>query len=216
MSRGSTDRVSGSFSVVAAASMAVALGLKSVEISDETILKTFTTPTALLMITGVVLAGIAAAIVLYTRSRRELMRKVRRVFIIYSRHDSAKALEIADLLRQNDIEPWLDVEQIDAGQIWQEAAFDGLANSLVALVLVSPSLTESKFAEAELKYALSRMASDDSGTSPVIPLLIDGSEPPSFLSHIQYVDTRTANWHDFLIRSLNRAMERILVAQRVT
>ena len=139
-----------------------------------------------------------------------LREKLRRVFIIYSHNDIKVAKEIAELLRENGLEPWLDAENITAGQIWVEEVTNALTESAMAIVLLSKNSTQSGFASAELKLAIQSLESNDKTSSPLIPIKLDETEIPSSIAHIQYVDYKRPDAKEFLVKSLAVAMDRIM------
>ena len=169
----------------------------------------------------ILLTTIAAAMTVFAsismlslvRSRR-LRERVRRVFIIYARKDLPIAQEITALLKENGLEPWLDIDNITAGQIWMDEISKALDESAMAVVLISKNTTDSSYAAKELKSAISDLESNDKKSSPLIPVLIDGAEIPTSISHIQFVDYRQDNAKDFLVRSIEVAMDKILGSEK--
>jgi predicted nucleotide-binding protein len=155
-------------------------------------------------------AVITAALSAYILVRQRAVKKERRVFIIYAKEDLQAAKKIAELLKERGFEPWLDVEQIEAGQIWGNAISDALDESVMAIVLLSKNFPRSTIATRELKQAISKMQSGDRNSSPIIPIKLDEVDIPSDLSHIQYVDLRDENASDFLVKSLKGTMRRIV------
>lgn len=149
--------------------------------------------------------ALAAAIVgattslLVTRSLRA-RRTPKRVFLIYSRKDLAVAKELSALLTEAGFAPWLDVEQLVPGQVWRQAIVRAIQEAGVAVVLISKSLSESRESQAELMAAMKILTAKDKHTFPVLPVRLDDSEVPKFLSHVQWV-----NWHD------SQAKEQILL-----
>jgi hypothetical protein len=172
----------------------------------------FNNPEIIAISTGVLAvltAGIAAVSMRQLLRSRELQHAAPRVFIIYAKEDLEKAREISSLLREHGLDTWLDVDRVQAGQIWKKAVVEGLENSAMAIVLSSENLSKSSFAMEELNRALGRLESKDSTISPVIPVKIDHSDIPKLLSHIQYVDMEDKDASDYLIKSVEGAMRRI-------
>lgn len=158
-----------------------------------------------------IIASIAASFLFFQVMRRSrLRRRARRVFIIYTRQDAKIAREISHFLRENGVEPWLDTEQISAGQVWRGAIRNALSESALAIVLLTKNATSSEYVRAELKAAIQNMEAIDRKTSPIIPVLFEGGKMPSSLSHIQCVDMSAPESKDFLLRSIQRAMDRIV------
>jgi hypothetical protein len=170
-------------------------------------------PEALGIIVGlgaVTAAALSAFYMSHVLVKQRAIRKARRVFIIYAKEDLEAAKKITELLKERGFEPWLDVDQIEAGQIWKNAIASALDESAMAIVLLSENFSRSTSAISELKQAISKMQSSDRNSSPIIPVKLDKADIPSDLSHIQYVDLRDQNASDFLIKSLEGTMRRIV------
>jgi hypothetical protein len=159
---------------------------------------------------GVAAVALAAISAFYMQQQiKRQHQALRRVFIMYAREDLPQAREIASLLKENGLNPWLDVEEIEGGQLWKDEIEKALDDSAMAVVLTSKNFANSSLAMHELNRALNQMESSDKATSPIIPVKIDSTALPNSLSHIQYVDMSDSNATDFLIKSLKGAMRRV-------
>lgn len=148
----------------------------------------------------------AIASVLYSRMQERILRR-RRIFIMYSREDLPSAESITKTLRDMGYRPWLDVEEITPGERWAYAAGKGLAESAVALLLVSKNLNlESGFVAKELEVAMAKMRSRDQAFSPVIPVLLDETEVPQQLREVHAVDMSSKQGIDQLGKGLKRIL----------
>lgn len=156
-------------------------------------------------------AGLASVIMLQTMRRSRLRMRARRAFIIYAHDDAILAQQIAATLREGGVEPWLDSEQITAGEIWKDALSKALEESAMAVVLLTEATGKSDFAMSEIKAAIREMEASDKVTSPVIPVLFKGGKVPPLLSHIHYVDMSKEDANHFLVKSLHRAMDRVVL-----
>ncbi|WP_137111513.1 toll/interleukin-1 receptor domain-containing protein [Rhodobacter sp. SY28-1] len=156
------------------------------------------------------LAGASVVTMIEITRRNRLKRRARRVFIIYSRKDREKAAEVARVLRQAGVEPWLDFENIVAGEVWRDVVRKALDDSAMAIAIFSENFGESDSVKDELDQAIKTLESSDKVTSPIIPLLYSGGEIPVRLRHIHYVDMEQKDSSEFLVRSVERAMDRVL------
>lgn len=148
-------------------------------------------------------AGAFTSLVLLRRAREA--RSARQVFIIYAREDLEAAQQISGWLREANFSPWLDDEQLLPGQRWKEETERALTESGAALVIISTNLEQSSSAGKELDLALKRLQTGSDRTTPIIPVRIDQSRPPSSLDQIQWVDFSSENAHDRLILGLELA-----------
>ena len=133
-------------------------------------------------------AAVAASTSLYTLRRKEARRSSDRVFIIYAHQDKKDAQLVADWLRQEGFDPWVDTEQIAAGQQWKEAIRSGLEGSGAALLLVTPNLDSSQGSTAsEIRRAMAELRSKDRQLSPVIPVILQDADVPPMMRDVQAV-----------------------------
>jgi hypothetical protein len=137
------------------------------------------------------------------------------VFIAYVEEDLPLARRVRDALIDAGYNPWLDKDQLLAGQNWPRAierAID-LSDAFVAC-LSTRSLAKRGTFQSELRYALDcahRMPLDDSF---LMPVRFDACDVPTLISkHVQYVDL----FPDFnrglrqLLRALKRKKPRLTV-----
>lgn len=104
-----------------------------------------------------------------------------RVFFSYSRDDSAFVLDLANRLRMEGIDLWLDQFDIPTGVAWDAAVEQALRSCPAFLVVLSHSSVASTHVMDEVAYALDRH-------KRVIPVLAVACEIPFRLSRLQYVD----------------------------
>jgi len=151
-----------------------------------------------------ILAGVAAFMTIIVSRRLTREREKRRVFLIYACEDLEAARKLAVDLREQGFNPWLDVEEITPGQVWQKAVIHALEKSVVAIVLVSKNFSKKGFVQEELKVALEILQEREKDISPIIPVRLDDSEVPERLSHIHWVNLFDENGLDLLSKGLSR------------
>jgi len=169
----------------------------------------FTTRSFILIILeliAVLLAGSAAFVNIMLSQRLSRKREQQWIFLIYAREDIQVARKLAAELREHGFKPWLDVEEIVPGQVWQNAVLRAIEQSAAALVLVSEHISKRGFVQEELKAALNVLQERDKNISPVIPVRLDNSEVPEKLSHIQWVNLFEENGMERLMAGLSRAV----------
>lgn len=149
-------------------------------------------------------AAMAATMSIMISRRLAMEREKRTIFIIYAREDLEAAREIASALKKHGFNPWLDVDEITPGQIWQKAVINALERSALAIVLVSKNLDKKGFVQQELKTALEMLPQREEDISPVIPVVLDNSKVPEQLSHIQWVDLSKEDGFDRLLKGIKR------------
>ena len=111
------------------------------------------------------------------------------VFISYARGDSSFVERVSHDLRTGGVRTWRDVEEIQAGENWQDAISGALFNADVLLYVASARSTESSWVKHELEGYLKQ-------GGRVIPVILDDqgeAELPDVLRQYQWVDFR----HDY-------------------
>lgn len=112
------------------------------------------------------------------------------IFIAYVEEDLVHARRLRDTLHDAGFAPWLDKDQLLAGQNWPRAierAID-LSDAFIAC-LSTRSLAKRGTFQSELRYALdcaNRMPLEDSF---LLPVRFDNcTVPQTIAKHVQYVD----------------------------
>lgn len=109
------------------------------------------------------------------------------VFLSYARSDAAAVDRIADDLKIEGINIWLDRERLKPGDLWAAQIEEALKTADSLIVFISKSSLRSKWVTAEFTAAFSK--SSLIGGTRIIPVLLEEvSELPLSLAHIQYAD----------------------------
>lgn len=117
------------------------------------------------------------------------------VFLSHATLDKPVVEELAHLLRDRGLEPWLDVWNLIPGEPWQEAIEKALEDCAACAVCIGPSGT-GPWQNAEMRAAIDLRISGELGAFRVIPVLLPGAvrgEPsrlPRFLRATTWVEFR--------------------------
>jgi RNA-directed DNA polymerase len=108
-----------------------------------------------------------------------------KIFISYSRKDEKFAKKLAGRFLTKKEKVWLDTNDIRASKKWSNAIEDGLGESDVMVLIVSPPSMESENVANEWQYFLDE-------EKPIIPVFLYGSDKilKFELRRIQYIDFR--------------------------
>jgi hypothetical protein len=106
------------------------------------------------------------------------------VFVSYSHIDSEYAHKLADELRKELIEAWID-DRIDYGSKWPHVIQENLDNCSAFIVIMTPRAYESEWVQNELSRAQRK-------GKPIFPLLLEGDNWLSVEAR-QFVDVRNGN-----------------------
>ncbi|HLQ31897.1 MAG TPA: toll/interleukin-1 receptor domain-containing protein, partial [Chloroflexota bacterium] len=99
------------------------------------------------------------------------------VFISYSSDDLALAFALEAKLKAEAIPVWLDKHSIPAGSSWDAAIVEGIKQSAVVAVCVSPKAVASDNVRQELRLAMQYK-------KPILPLLLT---PTTYPGEVEYV-----------------------------
>jgi hypothetical protein len=124
-----------------------------------------------------------------------------RVFISYSRTDSAFVTGLSRDLGAAGHDVWLDREDIHGGEAWRRSIGEGIAGAGVVLVVLTPASVGSPNVERELTVA------DEAG-KPLLPVLAEATPIPPGLSYVLAGVQRV----DFTDRPYRQAFDDLLAA----
>lgn len=119
------------------------------------------------------------------------------IFMSYSRVDKAFAQRLTNDLKTAGYEVWLDVQNIPHGSNWDLEVQNGLQESDVILVLLSPAASASDNVKDEWHYFIEKKRR-------IIPLMIQPNEVPFRLSRRQRID--------FINKPYDQAFEELIGA----
>lgn len=109
------------------------------------------------------------------------------IFISYSRRDADAADSLAKLCSQTGAETWLDLSELRPSENWRQKLDEAIGRSNVFLVLVSSAAQSASPSQSREWSAIC----ERKWTRPdirVIPILLDESEIPTFLSGLEALD----------------------------
>lgn len=159
------------------------------------------------LMVATITSACAAFFSVYMIRLRERQLRQKRVFIIYSNEDKEPVTALVKSLRELGYNPWVDAEEISPGQKWEPSVLKGLADSAVALLIVSKNLNSaSRIVATELNTAMATMRSRDESFSPVIPVRLDDSPVPDEVKDVHWVDL----YKEGGLEQLDRGLKRVL------
>jgi len=128
------------------------------------------------------------------------------IFISYGRKDQPHARKLADHLRTNGFDVWMD-DHIDMGDDWWAAIVRAIRGCSAFLVVMSPDAGSSRWVKREVMLA-------EDLTKPMFPVLLEGdlhsSELWALFISTQYTDFRGGNLPSdtFFTRLMERGVPR--------
>ena len=155
-----------------------------------------------------VIAAVASIISIRMSRMLSRERDKKRIFLIYAREDLQRAKGISRFLSRKGFLPWLDVNEVKPGQVWQKTVKIALEQSSIALILVSPNLAKEGFVHEEIKTAYKTLNDIGIDRSPIIPLrLTESTVVPDELANIQWINYFDKNGEYELLQSLKSLLK---------
>ena len=111
----------------------------------------------------------------------------KKIFLSYSRKDKAFVKKIAKDLNEAGYDVWWDLTDIEGGDRWARKIQEGINQSEILAVVVSPNSIASEWVEKEFAFASRRKMK-------IVPLLYEECELPIWLLNLQYIDIIGANY----------------------
>jgi hypothetical protein len=140
---------------------------------------------------------------------RESSRALR-AFLCHSSEDKPAVRKLYQWLREEGIDPWLDEENLLAGQEWEEEIPSAVQHSDVVIVCLSPTaITKAGYVQKEIKYALDVAEEQPERTIFIIPLKLEACDVPRRLRRWQWVDFFEEHGRERLMRALQARAKQI-------
>lgn len=111
------------------------------------------------------------------------------VFISHASEDTNIAKKLAEKLRVDSFDPWLDFERVHAGQNWEFENEKAMRSSdAIVLCFSNLSINKEGGIQKEYKHAMDIRDEKPDGTIFVIPVRLDDCELPHYLRGVRFVD----------------------------
>jgi len=111
------------------------------------------------------------------------------IFISYSKEDKKVTCSIYKMLKEHGLSPWIDVENILPGQVWEIVIEKAIREcSLFIACLSKNSVQKRGYIQAEFKKALKALEMIPEEQAFIIPVRLDECEVPFQFSKFHYLD----------------------------
>jgi WD40 repeat protein len=128
-----------------------------------------------------------------------------RAFLCHSSGDKEAVRALYRRLREDDIEPWLDEEEILPGQDWEHEIAKAVRSADVVIVCLSnESVTKTGYVQKEIRVALDVGDQQPEGVIFIIPLKLEECDIPARLRRWHWVNYFEAHGYERLLRALRR------------
>jgi TIR domain len=124
-------------------------------------------------------------------------------FLCHSSGDKLAVYQLFQRLKEYNIDPWLDKENLLPGQDWDLEIQKAVRKSDVVLICLSPDfIVKEGYGQKEIKLALDTALEKPEGTIFLIPLKLEKCELPQRLKPFHAVNYFEENGFDKLISAL--------------
>ena len=131
------------------------------------------------------------------------VRRKLNAFLCHSSDDKPSVRKLYEQLRQDNVDPWLDEENLLGGQDWQMEIQKAVRSADVVIVCLSRnSVSREGYIQKEIKSALDKAEEKPEGTIYIIPLRIENCRVPNRLKRWQWLNLYQQKGYKKLIKTL--------------
>ncbi len=135
-----------------------------------------------------------------------------RVFLCHSSGDKLSVRDLHWRLKEANVDPWLDEENLLPGQTWEEEIRRAVRNSDIVVVCLSrAAIGKTGYVQKEIKFALDVADEQPEGAIFLIPLKLEECDIPERLRHLQWVSYFQENGFEKLLAALKHKAETLSV-----
>jgi len=130
------------------------------------------------------------------------------IFISYSRKDIDFAKKIVQALSENDLDIWIDWEDIPKGEDWEQEIYRGIETADAFVFLTSPDSIISKVCKHELEHAVAN-------GKRILPLIIRNVKPEdthSEIAKVNWIFCREEMDGSGIVDNFDKAIEELVEA----
>jgi len=125
------------------------------------------------------------------------------VFLVHAHRDKDAVHKLYARLIKDGIHAWLDVENLQPGQDWQNEIRKAILKSDVVIVCLSQGFDQQQgYRHEELKIALEKAHFISSDEVFIIPVRLEKCDMPESLRHLHRVDLFHAGGYRKLLQAL--------------
>ncbi len=133
-----------------------------------------------------------------------------RVFLCHASRDKSMARKLYLVLKNKNLDPWLDEENLLAGQEWRAEIYQAIKDSDAVIVLLSSrSTTKAGFVQREIGFALDILAEKPEGTIFLVPVRLGDCTVPHRLEHLHYIDLFSNDGERRLLEALSARSQQL-------
>jgi nucleotide-binding universal stress UspA family protein len=128
-----------------------------------------------------------------------------KIFLCHSSNDKPTVRSLYRRLRRDGMEPWLDEENLDAGQEWEREILKAVRSSHIVLVCLSRnSINKAGYVQKEIKFALDVADEQPENTIFIVPLKLEECDVPERLQCWHWINLFDETGYERLMRALRK------------
>ncbi len=133
-----------------------------------------------------------------------------RTFLCHSSKDKPAVRDLYKKLLTHNVRPWLDEEDLLAGQIWREEIPKAIRGSHAVVVCLSANaVSKAGYFHKEVKFALDVLDEQPEGTVFVVPVRLAECDIPERLGHIHCANLYDHNGFEKLLLALQSRAKQV-------
>jgi len=130
------------------------------------------------------------------------------IFLVHAHNDKEAVHKLYTRLIRDGVNAWLDVENLQPGQDWQNEIRKAILNSDVVIVCLSQGFNQQQgYRHEELKIALDKAKLLTNNEIFIIPVCLEKCDMPESLRHLHRVDLFADGGYKRLIYALRKNTE---------
>jgi hypothetical protein len=131
------------------------------------------------------------------------VRRKLNAFLCHASDDKPRVRKLYEQLRNDNVDPWLDEENLLGGQDWREEIPKAVRSADVVIVCLSQnSVSKEGYIQKEIGYALDKAEEKPEGTIYIIPLRLEKCKVPNRLSRWHWLNLYDRRGYPKLIKTL--------------
>jgi hypothetical protein len=143
------------------------------------------------------------------KSNQRILKTVEpKIFISYAKEDRAKVKKLYQRLKNEQLTPWIDMEDLLPGDDWERTILGAIRSAHFVIVFLSKhSINKRGYVQKEIKEALDLADRMPDGQIFIIPVRLNDCIVPERLVKWQWVDIYLANGFTKLVKTIRNNLK---------
>lgn len=125
-----------------------------------------------------------------------------RVFLSYAKSDKEKIWPLFLRLKKDDIDVWVDENNLGPGVDWELELKKAIENSDIVIFCITKRFNQKGYRQKELVFALEAETKQPEGSIFIVPIRFEKTKVPDRIKKWQYVDWYDKDGYEKIYRTL--------------